>query len=240
VSYARGYKEHHCRFIFRFKELPLARLARAMGLLRLPRMKEIRKASKASLAGFEESSVDPDGVPFADKARERQRVRVNAEAAAARAANPDAEGADGSRRERERRKREEAIAAAEKANGEKRMTAAKRRLLESREDVDDINDDYRALKKLKKGKISEEDFDLELGFEQPVGAANGGMRGGGGGGGGGGGKRTAEAKGALHGAALKASMKKEKPKPPRHIKNSRGKGGGRGAKAMKKKKFAKK
>jgi ATP-dependent RNA helicase DDX55/SPB4 len=30
VSYVRGYKEHHCRFIFRFKEIQLARLARTM------------------------------------------------------------------------------------------------------------------------------------------------------------------------------------------------------------------
>ena len=48
VSYIRGYKEHHCRFIFRHKELELAKLARAMGLLRLPRMKEIRKAPQGN------------------------------------------------------------------------------------------------------------------------------------------------------------------------------------------------
>ena len=46
VSYMRGYKEHHCRFIFRHKELHLTKLANAMGLMRLPRMKEIRKAPK--------------------------------------------------------------------------------------------------------------------------------------------------------------------------------------------------
>jgi sRNA-binding protein len=60
-----------------------------------------------------------------------------------------------SKKEKEKRKREAATAAAEKEKGEKRMTAAKRRQLESWEDFDDINDDYRALKKLKKGKISE-------------------------------------------------------------------------------------
>ena len=76
VSYIRGYKEHHCRFIFRHKELELAKLARAMGLLRLPRMKEIRKAPKATLRGFVESSANPDDVPYADRAREKQRVRA--------------------------------------------------------------------------------------------------------------------------------------------------------------------
>ncbi|ACO66749.1 predicted protein, partial [Micromonas commoda] len=84
VSYLRGYKEHHCRFIFRFKELELARLARSLGLLRLPRMKEIRKAPKSSLKGFTESSVNPDAVPFEDRAREKQRQRALAEEAARR------------------------------------------------------------------------------------------------------------------------------------------------------------
>jgi ATP-dependent RNA helicase DDX55/SPB4 len=44
------------------------------------------------------------------------------------------------------------------------MTAAKRRQAEAHLDFDDINDDYRSLKKLKKGKISEEEFDFEAGL----------------------------------------------------------------------------
>jgi ATP-dependent RNA helicase DDX55/SPB4 len=243
VSYMRGYKEHHCRFIFRHKELQLARLANAMGLLRLPRMKEIRKAPKAATAGFVESAVDPEAVPYAEKAREKQRRAANAAAAAARAeAEARGELSEG-KGAREKRKREEAAREAERKNGEKRLTASKRRQQESREDLDDINDDYRALKKLKKGKISEEEFDFELGFEQPVGGGRDGR------------ERAVEKRerddkrrGAafqndrasrLHGAAAKAAEKKPKPGKPRHLKNSKAKGGGRGAKAMKKKKFGK-
>ena len=37
----------------------------------------------------------------------------------------------------------------------------------------------------------------------------------------------------------KAAEKKPRPNKPRHIKGSKAKGGGRGAKALKKKKFAK-
>ena len=174
VSYMRGYKEHHCRFIFRYKELQLAKLASAVGLLRLPRMKEIRKAPKAATAGFEESAVDPDSVPYAEKAREKQRRAANAAAAAARAEAEARGELSGGKGAREKRKREDAAREAERKNGEKRLTASKRRQQESREDLDDINDDYRALKKLKKGKISEEEFDFELGFEQPVGGGRDG------------------------------------------------------------------
>ena len=245
VSYMRGYKEHHCRFIFRYKELQLAKLASAFGLLRLPRMKEIRKAPKAATAGFEESAVDPDSVPYAEKAREKQRRAANAAAAAARAEAEARGELSGGKGAREKRKREDAAREAERKNGEKRLTASKRRQQESREDLDDINDDYRALKKLKKGKISEEEFDFELGFEQPVGGGRDG-------------REYAENKRArddarrngtfgfrddrasrLYGAAAKAADKKPKPSKPKHLKNSKAKGGGRGAKAMKKKKFGK-
>ena len=232
VSYLRGYKEHHCRFIFRFKELELARLARSLGLLRLPRMKEIRKAPKSSLKGFTESSVNPDAVPFEDRAREKQRQRALAEEAVRRAANPEA-NAD-SRKEREKRKREEAAAAAAKAQHEKRLTAAKRRQVEAQDDFDDLDDDYRALKKLKKGKISEEEFDFELGFEQPDGMSKRDR------------ELAAERAGkkqhnkqptnhvAMQGAALKASMRKPRDNKPRHLKNSKAKGGGRSKKSVKK------
>ena len=187
---------------------------------------------KATLQGFEESGVNPDEVPYLDRAREKQRLKAAAEQEAARAANPEA--FEDTKREREKRRREEERLAAEKAKSEKRLTAAKRRQAEAREDFDDINDDYRALKKLKKGKITEEEFDFELGFEQPEG---------------GGGrdrdrdraepKRKGPAAGQLHGAARKAAEKKPKPAKPRHLKNSKAKGGGRGAKAMKKKAKAK-
>lgn len=61
VSYVRGYREHHCRFIFRMADLPLGRLATSLGLLRLPAMPEVRKA-RGSLPHFSPSDVDPANV----------------------------------------------------------------------------------------------------------------------------------------------------------------------------------
>ena len=54
----------------------------------------------------------------------------------------------------------------EKVKEEKRQTAFKRRKEESRADIEEMEDDYRALKKLKKGKMTEEEFDLEIGFDE--------------------------------------------------------------------------
>ena len=138
VSFIRGYKEHHCRFIFRFKELEYGSLAMSMGLLRLPKMKEIRKAPKKFMECFVESHVDADTVPFLDKSREKQR---------------------------------------QKTLKEQQEAAEAQRLLEVdtpkpkeelRADIEEMEDDYRALRKVKKGKMTEEEFDLEIGFDEDV------------------------------------------------------------------------
>lgn len=147
VSLVRGYKEHHCKFVFRIQvghfkwlrvqspsskvpvlyasadhdsedfmhcskagsdlirtilccsaalllivqwcitvlllllllqELPLGPLAQSLGLLKLPRMPEVKKGSTANaLSDFKASQVDPDSVKFKDKAREKQRQQVS-------------------------------------------------------------------------------------------------------------------------------------------------------------------
>ena len=153
VSYIRGYKEHHCRFIFRFKELEYGSLGMAMGLLRLPKMKEIRKAPKKFMESFIESSVDADSVAFTDKAREKQRQKALKEQEEAAEAHRLLE------QDKPKPKKE-------KVKEEKRLTAFKRRKEESLADIEEMEDDYRALKKLKKGKMTEEEFDLEIGFDE--------------------------------------------------------------------------
>jgi Domain of unknown function (DUF4217) len=57
---AHRYKEHHCRFIFRLADLDLGALGMTFGLLRMPKMPEIKGA--ASLRNFTPSDVDPDSV----------------------------------------------------------------------------------------------------------------------------------------------------------------------------------
>ena len=163
VSYVRGYKEHHCRYIFRLKELHLAKLANAMGLLRLPKMKEIRKAAKNTLEGFEEcTDIDIDDIPYLDHQREKQRkMQLEKERA-------QKEGRAEEEEEEDARKKKENCGTEKKKEKkpEKKLTAHKRRQIETREELDELDDDYRALKKWKKGKISEEEFEFELGWEE--------------------------------------------------------------------------
>lgn len=148
VSYVRGYKEHHCKFIFRLADLQLGHLAMSLGLLRMPRMPEIKKAP-SSLQHFVESSVDPDSVKYKDKAREKNRQKLMRE-----------------KQDKQNVKLEvvknKAKAPAQEAT--KKLPAAKRRLLQDRDDLMELTHDYSLLKKLKKGKISEQEFDHGTGI----------------------------------------------------------------------------
>jgi len=163
VSYVRGYKEHHCRFIFRLKELHLAKLANAMGLLRLPKMKEIRKAAKNTLEGFEECvDVDIDAIPYLDQQREKQRKIQLQKERLEKEARGEHEHEEAARNKESRGNNEKK----KEKKPEKKLTAHKRRQIETREELDELEDDYRALKKWKKGKISEEEFEFELGWDE--------------------------------------------------------------------------
>jgi hypothetical protein len=52
-------------------------MAMSLGLLKLPRMPEVKKGSAANaLDAFTASTVDPDSVKFKDKQREKQRQQV--------------------------------------------------------------------------------------------------------------------------------------------------------------------
>ncbi|KAJ3412685.1 ATP-dependent rRNA helicase spb4 [Chytridiales sp. JEL 0842] len=70
VSWVRHYQEHQASSIFRLKDVDLAALARVMGVLRLPKMPELKTIK---VVGFEELRMDPSTIPFRNTQREKQR-----------------------------------------------------------------------------------------------------------------------------------------------------------------------
>lgn len=101
VSYVQAYAKHECSLIFRVKgdagngiemvaaagqtcnllvliwtDLDFAALARGFGLLRLPKMPELRGKT---FPDFPEAAVDTDAIPYKDKNREKQRQKTLAE-----------------------------------------------------------------------------------------------------------------------------------------------------------------
>ncbi|GAA5884694.1 hypothetical protein JCM6882_005355 [Rhodosporidiobolus microsporus] len=90
VSSIRSYTKHETSFIFRLQDLDLIGLAQSFGLLKLPKMPELKGKEKDVEARWKDAEVDWDTYPFADKVREKQRkkdlaaYRQKQEAAASR------------------------------------------------------------------------------------------------------------------------------------------------------------
>ncbi|TVU21687.1 hypothetical protein EJB05_31339 [Eragrostis curvula] len=151
VSFIRAYKEHHCSYIFQWKDLEIGRLAMEYGLLQIPSMPEVKHHS-LSLEGFVPiHGIDVTQIKYKDKAREKQRKKALKRKAEEEAQNPKPE-----------KKR-----APEKPEKPKRKkTGKQRQSVQTKEDLDELTHEYRLLKKLKRGEIDEDEYEKLTGFAE--------------------------------------------------------------------------
>ncbi|KAG0001099.1 ATP-dependent rRNA helicase spb4 [Modicella reniformis] len=83
VSFNRSYSKHEASFIFRSKDLDLGALARGYGLLRLPRMPELKsERTDGAIEGFVPVDIDMDKYKYQDKQKEAVRLKKLAESKA--------------------------------------------------------------------------------------------------------------------------------------------------------------
>ncbi|XP_044189419.1 ATP-dependent RNA helicase DDX55 [Thunnus albacares] len=154
VSFVQAYAKHECSLIFRVKDLDFAALARGFALLRLPKMPELRGKT---FPDFAETTVDTETIRYKDKNREKQRRKMLAEL-------KEKEGETFQHKKNFVRNKSWSKQKSKKERRKK--TAAKRKHNEGSdiddEDMNEILNDTRLLKKLKKGRISEEDFEKQI------------------------------------------------------------------------------
>ncbi|XP_015274778.1 PREDICTED: ATP-dependent RNA helicase DDX55 [Gekko japonicus] len=150
VSCVQAYVKHECSLIFRIKDLDFASLARGFALLKMPRMPELRGKT---FPDFEPVDIDTDSIAFRDKNREKQRQKLLAQP------REEPEG-------RRKGARNQAWSKQKAKKERKRKLKAKRQREEGSDvdekDMEELLNDTRLLKKLKKGKISEEEFEKKL------------------------------------------------------------------------------
>ncbi|CAL4965446.1 unnamed protein product [Urochloa decumbens] len=159
VSFIRAYKEHHCSYIFRWKDLEIGKLAMEYGLLQIPSMPEVKHHS-LSLEGFiPVHDVDVTQIKYKDKAREKQRKKALKRKAEEEAENPKPE------KKRAREKPEKP---------KRKKTGKQRQSVQTKEDLDELAHEYRLLKKLKRGDIDEDEYEKLTGFGDSDGEASGG------------------------------------------------------------------
>lgn len=153
VSFVQAYAKHECSLIFRLKDLDFAGLARGFALLRMPRMPELKGKQ---FPDFVPVDIDTDTIPFKDKIREKQRQKLLEQKRKERTEN---EG---------RRKfiKNKAWSKQKAKKERKKKMNAKRKKDEGSdiddEDMEELLNDTRLLKKFKKGKITEEEFEKGL------------------------------------------------------------------------------
>uniref|UniRef100_A0A8C2ZT89 ATP-dependent RNA helicase n=1 Tax=Cyclopterus lumpus TaxID=8103 RepID=A0A8C2ZT89_CYCLU len=156
VSYVQAYAKHECSLIFRLKDLNLAHLARGFALLRMPKMPELKDKT---FPGFTRTPMDTDTIRYKDKHREKQRQKMLAELKE-KVKTPFVK--------RDYIKNKSWSKQTTKKERRKKRSA-KRKLEEGSdvedEDMQELLNDTRLLKRLKKGKISEEDFEKQMASE---------------------------------------------------------------------------
>ncbi|CAM8910134.1 unnamed protein product [Rhodiola kirilowii] len=153
VSYFRAYKEHHCSYIFRWKELEVGKLAMGYGLLQIPAIPEVKHNSLSTEGFIPVEGLKLNEIKFKDKYREKQRKK-----------NVEAKKAAADKQEPKPNKRQDSSSSA--AAAMRKKTAKQRRAAQSTYDDDELTRDYRLLKKLKKGAIDETEFAKLTGTEE--------------------------------------------------------------------------
>ncbi|ENN71750.1 hypothetical protein HUJ04_001310 [Dendroctonus ponderosae] len=171
VSHVRAYSKHECSLLLRVKELPLGALAATYGLLQLPKMPELKHRDLSDFPVVED--LDANTIPYKDKQREAMRkkklgefqstgvwpgkktkhIKKDTEAWSIAKQNKET-------RKEKRSKRKQAKEAAKNAGkGKKRKGGI------TEEDLEELKKDIALLKKFKKKKITDEQYEKAIGLE---------------------------------------------------------------------------
>lgn len=172
VSWARAYSKHEASYIFRTKDLDLSLLAMGFGLLKLPKMPELKaqQSQKDSVNKFvEEEGFDWDKFKYTDKMREAKRLRELKEYQDKMAkAKPQpkkkvnaawSEKVDAKERKVVRKEKKQAKKEFLKKQEHEQVETKKRELEEDLEDWEEMAEEERMFKKVRKGRMDKNAFE---------------------------------------------------------------------------------
>ncbi|XP_067015394.2 ATP-dependent RNA helicase DDX55 [Anabrus simplex] len=175
VSYIQAYAKHECSIILRLKDLNLGKLATGYGLIRLPKMPELKGNN---LADFEEENIDFNTIAYKDKQREaarQEKLKVylstgvwpgSKAAVRKRPKQTEAWSLTKQRKAETKEKRSTRRNKRKQKQEEGKVKTKKKRKTISQEELDELARDIAIIKKFKRKKISQEEFDKEFGGEE--------------------------------------------------------------------------
>lgn len=176
VSHIRAYTKHECSAILRLKDIDLGKAATGYGLLQMPRMPELKNAKAENFVG-PDIEVDVTKLTYKNAQKEQTRkeklktYEETGEWPGKKKFKKPTESWDQTKKLKMDAKTKKELRKAKKlrkkvteeANGGAKSKKRKQQF--SKEDLDELANDIRLFKRLKKNKISEEDFNKEIGFE---------------------------------------------------------------------------
>ncbi|KAG1754064.1 DEAD-domain-containing protein [Suillus paluster] len=172
VSFVRAYSKHEASYIFRIKDLDL------IGLLRLPRMPELKDRDKSK---WEDAELDWTSYSYADKAQETKRIEEGSKKEA-----PKHESETRAAKRKRNAAWSQQVDNKEEKDNRRTKKARKRQWLKSQmvgsgdskgalqtdkagpessgeDDWDELAREERLAKKLRRGAVSQKEFDEEFG-----------------------------------------------------------------------------
>ncbi|XP_015592965.1 probable ATP-dependent RNA helicase DDX55 homolog [Cephus cinctus] len=166
VSYIQAYNKHECNLILRLKDLDLGKVAMGFGLLKMPKMPELKGRDVSS---FQDPQIDINTLAYKDKQQELVRQEK---------LNTYRETGIWPGKHKRKQKQTEAWSEAkqkkvekkEKRNKRKEKKALagpvkKKRKKTSKEDLAELAKDIALIKKFKRKKISQQEFDEAFGVK---------------------------------------------------------------------------
>lgn len=162
VSYIQSYSKHECNMLLKIKELDLGGVAESYGLLRMPRMPELKHHH---VTNFKPDPIDVNTIKYADKGRETERQGKMAEYASTgkwpglekkKLKKPPSSVPWSNKVEQKEKRRDKKAAKAAKRKAKTEQT--------TKEDGgdDDFAEEYRLMKRIRSGKARSEDFDAAI------------------------------------------------------------------------------
>lgn len=177
VSYIQSYNKNECNIILRVKDLDFGSLATGFGLLRLPKMPELKDKE---IIGFTNHPIDFNDIKYKDKQRELSRQdklhcfketglwpnKKTKGKASLKETTPWSLKKQMKAEKQEKRQKKKEFKSKKIAEGKLKSKRKKNKL--SNEDLllnEDLKKDLALMKKLSKRKITDEEFCEEFGMD---------------------------------------------------------------------------
>ncbi|XP_019882784.2 probable ATP-dependent RNA helicase DDX55 homolog [Camponotus floridanus] len=168
VSYIQSYSKHECSLILRLKDIDMGKLAMGFGLLKMPKMPELKGKD---VSFFVSPEIDINAIPYANKQRELHRIEKLTKYQNTgiwstnhkRKRKQTESWSESKKKKLERQEKRNKRKEKKKLKQEVSSSSKKKRKQIKEEDLEELAKDIALIKKFKKKKISQEEFDAAFG-----------------------------------------------------------------------------